>query len=459
MSTLSHAFEQHWNAQWRAAGCPARLALGYSGGLDSCVLLALLSRWAESQAEIRLFAFHIHHGLSPHADAWLAHCEQSAQALGIGFATRRVCLSAPALQAQGVEQAARQARYAALAQLCQEHEVAHLLLAHHQDDQAETFVLQALRGAGLAGLAGMAAQQRDSADGLSRLRPLLPFSRSQLQAWAKAQGLRHIEDESNQDPAYARNALRLHFLPQLAQEFPAASACFARSAANLQQSLELLQEYTARDWAQLSASAPAHTRRLALADLFAMSPARRENLLRYWLGAHGQRMPSSAQSREIWRQSASQDPDAAVCITLESAQLRRYREHLYLTARLDLRAAAPPRLDFRWQGELRLDFPAWHGSLHFAPTHEAGFAQEWLRSQTLSLQTRMAQTGYQLKLWGRPRRSLRQHWQSAAVPPWERPWLPLLQSEAGLLYVGGIGMEAAHMGQGGARWLLRWQAD
>ncbi len=347
-----------WQRQWQQAGSPHRLALAYSGGLDSRLLLEWLCRWCATQPAVRLHAFHIHHGLSAQADHWLMHCAATAQALGVHFASQRLQLHADTLARDGVEQAARTARYAALATLCQQAQIRHLLLAHQRDDQAETVLLQLLRGAGIAGLAGMAERYLLPTTDIRLLRPLLTFSRATLAHWVQAHGLSHIEDESNQDRRYARNALRHDFLPRLEQRFPGGSACIARSAAHLQQSFSLLQEYAAEDWARLCPQAPQQTQRLPLAPLLVMSQARRENLLRYWLHARGWRMPSQAQSLEVWRQLQAADL-AQLCVTLDSGLIRVYQGDLCLTPRLDLRQPPPHRLEFRWQGEARLSRLAW----------------------------------------------------------------------------------------------------
>ena len=193
----------------------AGLALAYSGGLDSSVLLRLLSRYCASH-DIALFAFHIHHGLSPHADAWVAHAERQARAVGAHFVAERVTLIDTSLH--GIEQAARLARYAALGRLCRLHQLPLLLTAHHQDDQAETVLLQLLRGAGLPGLAGMGALHTSPpllGGEVALGRPLLNWSCAQLAALAQHEHIDCITDESNSDTRYRRNAVRQLIAPGL----------------------------------------------------------------------------------------------------------------------------------------------------------------------------------------------------------------------------------------------------
>ena len=203
-----------------ASGAGA-VAVAYSGGLDSAVLLRMAHDYAQ-RAGIKLFAFHIHHGLSMNADAWLAHCRDECVTLGVVFDSRQVELER--VGDLGLEAAARVARYAALGDLCQQHDVSLLLTAHHQDDQVETVLLQLLRGAGLPGLSGMEtllmAPDLLGSDNIWLGRPILALSRAGLQEVADSHGIAYVEDESNADVRHPRNALRQQVLPQLASFFP-----------------------------------------------------------------------------------------------------------------------------------------------------------------------------------------------------------------------------------------------
>jgi len=172
----------------------ARIAIAYSGGLDSTVLLDAAVRVVGAT---RCIALHVHHGLSPNAERWLAHCVATSRTLGAAFDAERVKVRCE--NGESVEAAAREARYRALDAMCARHGVAALWLAHHADDQAETVLLQLLRGAGVAGLAAMAPQRADGVAAVPRVRPLLHLLRAQLERYAHARGLRWIEDESNAD--------------------------------------------------------------------------------------------------------------------------------------------------------------------------------------------------------------------------------------------------------------------
>ncbi|RJG00502.1 tRNA lysidine(34) synthetase TilS [Noviherbaspirillum sedimenti] len=459
LSTLSDRFERALEAILaRVSVCaglpvaPAAVAVAYSGGLDSSVLLRL----AQQQAAVRgvkLFAFHVHHGLSPNADAWLAHCEREAGQLGVAFAAQRVQIGDT--DRSGVEEAARVLRYAALGALCRKHGVALLLTAHHLDDQAETVLLQLLRGSGVAGLSGMddinAAPDLLGDARLLMARPLLDISRAELEAWAARAGIAHVEDESNADVRYARNALRQGVMPQLSQSFPGFQERLARSASHMQAAQRLLLQLAQDDLAACADGAC-----LDLERLRGLSSERLDNLLRHWLGVHGVRMPSTAWLTEMRAQMLDAKADAQLCVSHPDCAIRRYRNRVYLTPKWDEDAASVAPQPFRWQGEASLDFSAYQGRLHFESAAE-GLDAAWLRAQPLLIRYR--QGGENVKLAAnRPTRSLKQHFQALHVPAWERPFLPLVTAGQEVLYAAGIGMDCHRSGSGQGEYVrLRWE--
>lgn len=222
------------------------LWVGFSGGLDSAVLLHLLTQQPELKP--RLKAIHVHHGLSSNADAWLQHCQQQCDAWQVPFQAEKVQLTD---RKDGVEQAARTARYSAYKKHCQAGDS--LLLAQHADDQLETFFMRLLRGAGLSGLTAMATQRslsktesdltNNSTDNISLLRPLLGISRAQLEQYAQLEQLTWVEDESNQDSNFERNWWRNELLPIIWQKFPQRKAAVLRTIEQLQQDQRLLAEF------------------------------------------------------------------------------------------------------------------------------------------------------------------------------------------------------------------------
>ena len=447
-ATVADIFASALDACAPPAGSPVGIAL--SGGLDSSALLHLAHAWAQEK-KVALHAFHVHHGLSPNADAWLAHCEQSCANMGIAFEARRVTLEKNAKT--GTEEAARKSRYAALGQLCAAHGVRLLLTAHHQDDQAETVLLQLLRGSGTAGLSGMdganSAPELLGNQDLVMARPLLPVSRKQLEAYVAKHAIAHIHDESNDDSRYARNALRHQVMPVLAQAFPGFQERFARSAQHAQSAQRLLMELATQDLAVCLADDC-----LELAKLRALSLDRCYNLLRHWFGTRGLRMPSTAWLVEMLAQLLEARPDAQVLVTHPDCHVRRHRDRLYLTPKLDELAGMRERDDanipglqkagqhFQWQGEASLAFPAYGGVLHFDAVEEGGQGIDvaWLQAQTLTIDFR--QGGERLKLaLNRPTKSLKYHYQAFDVPAWERERLPLVCAAQQLLFAAGIGLD------------------
>ena len=440
----------------------AGIAIAFSGGLDSSALLHLAHAHAQAHGSA-LFAFHIHHGISPHADAWLAHCERACAQLGVSFDARRVTLDKKSKS--GTEEAARKSRYLALGELCREHGATLLLTAHHQDDQAETVLLQLLRGSGTAGLSGMdaanAAPELLGNPDLIMARPLLPVSRQMLAAYVAAHAIAFVDDESNADPRFARNALRHQVMPALARCFPGFQERFARSAQHAQSAQRLLTELATQD---LAACLDGDCIDIARLRLFSFE--RSCNLLRYWFGLRKLRMPSTAWLSEMLSQLLEARPDAQLLVTHPDCHVRRYRERLFLTAKLaelagmrdtdELPGYEKLGQAFVWQGAAQMDFPDYGGVLHFDAAEE-GIDAGWLREQALTIDFRKG--GERLKpAANRPSRSLKYHYQACDVPAWERARLPTVSAAAQLLFAAGIGMDCHHLSQGGGpRIRFRWQ--
>ncbi|MES2261002.1 MAG: tRNA lysidine(34) synthetase TilS [Pseudomonadota bacterium] len=437
-----------------------RVGIALSGGLDSSALLHLAHAWAKENG-VELTAFHIHHGISPNADAWLAHCERQCAQLGVAFEARHITLQVK--EKSGTEEAARKRRYGALGALCREHGVKLLLTAHHQDDQAETVLLQLLRGSGTAGLSGMdaanAAPDLLANPELVMARPLLPASRKQLAAYVAEHAIDYVNDESNDDPRYARNALRHTVMPALAASFPGFQERFARSAQHAQSAQRLLTELAQQDLANVLEGEC-----IDIAKLRALSVDRCYNLLRHWFNTRGLRMPSTAWLAEMVAQLLEARYDAQLLVAHPDCDVRRHRDRLYLAPKLPELAGTredqfddAPGQDFRWNGEAELTFPAYGGVLHIEPAEE-GIDAAWLRDQYLTIEFRRG--GERLKLAAnRPTRGLKYHYQALNIPAWERTRLPVVSAPSRLLYAAGIGMDCQQLGQGGGeRVIFRWEA-
>ena len=420
------------------------IAIAYSGGLDSSALLHLA---VAAGGERQVHAFHIHHGLSPNADAWEAHCRAECARLGVTFASRRVSLP------DRSENCARKARYAALGALCAEHGVDQLLTAHHLDDQAETVLLQLLRGSGPAGLSGMDASNRAAGllgtDKVLLVRPLLDTSRAQLEAYVREHGIVHIDDESNADTRYARNALRHEIMPKLAQAYPGYQERFARSARHAQSAQRLLTELAAEDLRACLADDS-----LDLAKVRALSEDRTSNLLRHWFAERGIRLPSTNWLAEMQEQALTARDDANLKVTHPDCEVRRHRDRLYLVPRRP--DAEAEQQMFRWSGEGSIDFPEFGGTLHFENA-DIGLDPEWLRQQMLTIAFRVG--GAKLKpARNRPTRTLKQHYQTLGVPAWERERMPMVGVFGQILFAAGIGMDCHKLSTGpGQRLVFRWE--
>ena len=261
-------------------------AVAFSGGADStALLLACARRWPG-----QVMAVHIHHGLQDAADAFEAHCRSQCQQLNVPLAVRRV--QAGHAQGQSPEDAARKARYAALAEAVQSEwpEVHGIALAQHADDQVETLLIALSRGAGLPGLASMPSHWQRQ--GLDWYRPFLAVPGAALRAWIQSQGHSWVEDPSNTDESFTRNRIRARVLPALAEALPAFRETFARSAKHAAQAQEILNEVAAQDMAHIGAPP-------RIEALQRLSRARQALVLRHWLRLQHATTPSAAQLNEL----------------------------------------------------------------------------------------------------------------------------------------------------------------
>lgn len=434
------------------SGMDCKIGLAFSGGLDSSVLLHLTSQYTKMH-HIELVAFHIHHGLSPNADAWLAHCEHEAASCGVRLVSRVVQVADHG--GCSIEEAARIARYQALGDLCREARCTLLLTAHHQDDQAETVLLQLMRGAGLPGLSGMALLQVRHellGDAVSLGRPLLGIGRTVLEQFGRQVGLAHVDDESNRDFRYRRNALRQAVSPVLEQHFPEFAARVARTASHVQTAQALLQDLAEIDLATCRAAD--WTAPLYVPALQTLSPQRVDNLLRHWLYQNRVQLPSASRLEEIRSQMLQAAGDMHPFFDFGAITLRRIGTHLELHPRLGTPPEEPVAL--HWKGEAELTVPAWRGKLLFEPTDGLGLSMEELRRHPLMLHIRAGQERLKLAA-NRPSRSLKALYQEADIAPWQRLWSPLLYLNGRLVFVARLGMDVRHAVMGRAI-KLRWEA-
>jgi tRNA(Ile)-lysidine synthase len=420
----------------------ATLTLALSGGVDSVAALDILAGCARAHP-FALDCLHVNHRISPNAAGWARFARAAARAHGLRCTVRTFDL-AP-YRRLGVEGAARAARYAVFARARSEF----LVLAQHRDDQAETVLLQLVRGAGVAGLAGMAAARL--AGGPVVLRPLLGTARAEIEQYARDRGLKWVEDESNADERYARNLVRRRVMPLLVQLNPAAAANLARSAAHLAEAHEL-----ARALAALDAREAMRDGRLSAAALARLPPARARNLLRWTIAEAGLGAPDSARLDEMLRQLVSARVDAAVRIALDGALVRRYRDAIWVVS---AQAAPPAGFRARWDGRRAWHLPELGGTLRFKPTTGLGMAVRALDGRPVEVRLRAGGERFQPD-GRRPRRMLKTLLQECGIPPWERERLPLLYCAGKLVAVPGIGVAAGAAAASGERaWTVSWAPD
>jgi len=402
----------------------ARLVLALSGGLDSVSLLhALLA--LRDQHPFILRAVHVHHGLSLHAGQWADFCAQRCAEYGVELDIHPVEIARD--DAAGIEAAARRERQRIFAAL----DADFLLTAHQQDDQAETLLLQLLRGAGPKGLAAMAELQSRPGWRAAQLRPVLGVARADLLAYAQAHGLVWVDDESNRDIRYRRNALRQQVMPLLAAHFPGAGATLARATALQAEAAELLD-----DLARLDAAAAIAGERLDCAALAALSPPRARNLLRHFIEQQGQPMPNFRRLNEALHQLLAAKHDARVCVRLGQREIWRFRGGAYLVPLPPVETAP-----VRWQGEAVLRVPAAGVSVQLDTVSGAGLKRDRLQAGEVTLGVR--QGGERLRPHaGGPHRSLKNLLQEQGIPPWQRDRLPLLWCDGQLVWAAGIGFDA-----------------
>lgn len=415
------------------------ILVAFSGGLDSTVLLHQLVLWRALHPDVALRAIHIHHGLSPHADSWVQHCESVCAQWQVPLVVERVHLEDDGL---GIEAQARRARYQAFAQTLLPGEV--LMTAQHLDDQCETFLLALKRGSGPAGLSAMG--ENSPFAGTRLIRPLLAQTREALESWARQHELCWIEDESNQDDTYDRNFLRLRVNPLLQQRWPHFAQAVARSAALCAEQESLLDELLASDLADCITAYGT----LLVAPLMMMSGVRRAALLRRWLAGVNAPMPSRNGLERIWQEVALAREDASPCFRLGECEIRRYQSQLWWVKSVDGQSETViPWLE--WKTPLAL--PAGLGSVQLISAGELRMPQA---DEAVSI--RFKAPGV-LHIVGRNGgRKLKKIWQEQGIPPWRRDTTPLLFYGETLIAAAGVFVTREGIAEDGAGVSLVWRA-
>jgi tRNA(Ile)-lysidine synthase len=424
------------------------VAVAYSAGRDSTALLHAVARAGRAQG-FDVIALHVHHGLMPQADAWLefaqAQCRRWHKS---GLPVRLVSTRLTGKPAKGdsVEAWARRERHSALTRMAHGAGASVVLLAHHRRDQAETVLLQALRGAGAAGLAAM--PRTVERDGLWWLRPWLDQSSEMIEAYVRQHKLRHVDDASNADARFARSRLRVKLWPALLESFADAEAALVAVARRAQEAQAILATVAAADL-----DAIADGERLNVAAWRRLDDARRANALRAWLHQRlGRGAPESLIERlisELLRTTTARWPVDG------TPQLALYRARLSLVDQpVQGHADDGQVIDLSRPGVHAL--PRWGGAIEVQRAGSGGVSPDTLKA--CALRTRRGGEQFQAQPRSTPR-SLKKQYQAAGIAAWQRSG-PLVYADGRLLFVPGLGIDARWLGAGRRHGLtLRWHAD
>ncbi len=396
------------------AAAPPVLWAGYSGGRDSTVLLHALHAWGAEHG-LRVQAAHVNHHLHPQAAEWAAFC--AGQCAQLGIPLRIIEVDVHPLHGRSLEAHARQLRYDACRALLGSGDC--FLTAHHQEDQAETLLLQLMRGSGVHGLAAM--PQRTPFGPGWHVRPLLSCPRADVIAYARARGLRWLDDPSNVDTSHDRNYLRHEIMPRLRQRWPAAAEVMARAARWQAEAAALLDELAAAD---LTRARGPREECLSVPALCELSPARCAQVLRLWIKSLGLPAPYATHLDQIQRDLLHARRDSRARVRWPGAEARRHRDLLY-AARQDSGDGEEEEtlVDCPWDPSKPLQLP-W-GGLSAYKTKGVGLAARHV--QRHGLRVRRRQGGEVCRpAWRAHRQSLKKLLQEADVPPWRREHLPLI---------------------------------
>lgn len=405
--------------------------VAYSGGPDSLALLAALAALRDTKhPSLPLRAIHVDHGLHAGSRAWAAHCRAVCGRLRVPLMVRRARL-APA-RGESTEALAREARYRLLAGALRDGEI--LLTAQHLDDQAETVLLQLLRGAGVAGLAAMPPTRPLGRGRL--LRPLLDRPRDELAAWLTTRGLPALDDPMNRDPRWARARLRHEIMPALADRWPGAARSVARSARHAAEAQCLLAELAAQDLALARDGAA-----LSVTVLRRWTPARRRNALRQWIVESGVTLPDSSRLEEIAGPLLASRPDALPKVQWPAASVRREAGRLWIVKAAAPRGPAPATMAWHWRGRGEGTVTGRFGTLRIVPDPDGPID---LESLPANLEVRARQGGESLRpRRGGPHRTAKFLLQQARVPPASRATIPFIHAADRLLAIGDRWIDAS----------------
>ncbi len=405
-----------------------RFYIAYSGGVDSHVLLHCCA--SIIQLKDKLTAVYVHHGLQAEADLWARHCEKTAKDLGVGFLSLQV--NAKAASGESPEEAARNARYAALKSLLKADDA--LLLAQHREDQLETVLLQLFRGSGLRGLSGM--PERIAFGAGVMFRPLLNTPKQAISDYADAHQLSWVEDPSNQSNDYDRNFLRNAVVPLLKQRWPAIDKTVARSAKHCVGAQVLVDEVADE---LFDAVFNPVDKTLNIGRLSAHRNHLQQLIIRHWFRYMGLKMPSQAKIERILSQVVAAAEDRDPVLSGQGCSIRRYRDKLYCLVNVS-GAEQEASQDCIWPtGQTSIKISG-DRTLSYDESSKGIDREQW---QTAKVEIRFRRGGEKIRL---PKReghhALKNLFQEAGIPPWERDVMPFIYLNDKLAAVGDLWVSA-----------------
>ncbi|BDX07577.1 tRNA lysidine(34) synthetase TilS [Planctobacterium marinum] len=426
----------------------SEILVAYSGGVDSTVLLVLAAEFAGNN-QIPVSAIHVNHNLSANAGQWQQHCIQTCEHLQVPLTVKCVAVDT---KGKGVEAAAREARYAAIAEVASEHCL--VLLGQHQNDQVETFLIQLLRGAGPEGLSGM-AQNSVNQYGTRLLRPLLHATRGEVEQYARQQGLSWVEDESNDNSDYDRNFLRNQVLPLIKQRWPEMGKTISRSMSHIQEQNGLLRESVVNKFQRLSTARGC----LNVKELKRLSLPWQKQVLKHWISLKEAGQPSQNVLKRIIDDCMNAREDAQPVVKWGQWQCCRYDNELYLFGQSQAIPEGQWLLKINTQGESNIALPADAGVISLRQPD----------SLTLENVVYLPDGAEVLVTFGgfsrrfRPRDSkiskpINQWFKEWRVAPWLRQKTPILQFRDEILAVGdrvAKQFESQHL----TAFELKWETD
>ena len=432
---------------------PVRVIIAISGGRDSMALLDVAAKLLHEKRQALiagLRAVYVHHGLEADADKWADLCRSECEKRSVEFECIHVRVSE---KGEGVEAAAREARYKALARYALKEGFDVVVTAHHEDDRIETFLLQWMRGAGLDGLAAFPEAREltppsvEDAPAVQEgrlvflLRPWAALPRKEIERYVRNRRIGYADDPDNDNPRFARNRVRHEVIPLLEKIRPGFRCTAARSVSLVAEALEVLKSVARSDLE--SCRSEERPKGLSIFRLLELIPARQAWCLRAWLSAEGLRPISKARLEDMLRQVRETHSDASFAIRLQGKEIRRWGPDLVIRNVVTKRLAADSSAVVRTQaGDIAL--PDWGGVIEVIPCQpgEPGIARSRLMDRTARLEARSSNGQTKLRLWMlRPAKPLKDLYSQAGIPAYARVDLPRLWLNGELLFAAGLGMD------------------